>query len=78
MVLLFCSTMTTDALYVLYNHYLVAGHAARAATASVLYHGVTAFSVVAYIYDWRYILPVLAGSWVGTFVTVRYKKRLAL
>jgi len=48
--------------------------AALAATSGSAIHIIAAFTVISYMSDWRYIIPMVIGSWIGTYLIVRRDK----
>jgi hypothetical protein len=46
--------------------------AALAASVDTLLIGISSLIVLAYVNDWRLLAADLAGSWLGTWFTVRY------
>lgn len=74
---LFVMYMLIDGLYAIYTVWLVAHHAARAASAGAVMYVVIAFGTISYVSSYWYVIPIFAGSWVGTFVTVSVQRRRA-
>ena len=72
--LVFIFYIFTDILYVLYTRYILHSRAlATANTAAVLY-GLFAFGTIQYVENHLYIIPVILGSWIGSYLTVKYVK----
>jgi uncharacterized membrane protein YhaH (DUF805 family) len=66
----FGCTAVTDAAYVLFSAALQARSRWAAANWSGCWYLLSAFAVVSYTQNWRYVLFAAAGSWIGAFVTV--------
>jgi hypothetical protein len=70
----FLATMCIDALYALYTIRLTERKALQSATFGTMIHLFTAFTVISYTKNYWYILPLLAGSFLGTYITVKFSK----
>lgn len=78
-VLVFLAYAAIDGFYAKYTLDVVAHKPFAAATIGSLMHFLLAFGVLSYTENWLYLFPLAAGSWVGTFITVkRAKVRAAL
>jgi hypothetical protein len=64
-----------DAMYARYTIQVVEARAAHAATTGALMHILMAFGVLSYVQNVLYVVPIVIGSWVGTYVTVRRGSR---
>lgn len=63
-----------DWLYAKYTLHVVALKPASAASIGALMHFLLAFGVVSYTQNWLYVLPLVVGSRVGTYVVVHWEK----
>lgn len=72
--LVFLSTATVDALFVIYTRSVINNSAFKAATVGSSIHLLNAFAVISYTQDWRFIFAVALGSWTGTYLCSRYLK----
>jgi hypothetical protein len=70
----FFATMCIDALYALYTIRLTERKALQSAVFGTMIHLFTAFTVISYTKNYWYILPLLIGSFAGTYFTVRFSK----
>lgn len=70
----FLATLSIDALYALYTIRLVEKKALQAATFGSLIHVLTAFTVISYTQNYFYLIPLLLGSFVGTYLVVKHSK----
>jgi presenilin-like A22 family membrane protease len=70
----FLATMCIDALHALYTIRLTERKALQSATFGTMIHLFTAFTVISYTKNYWYILPLLAGSFLGTYITVKFSK----
>jgi uncharacterized protein YneF (UPF0154 family) len=63
-----------DGLYVLYFKSVEKNLPARAATIGSIMYAINAYGVVSYSHDWRYVFFLIAGAWLGTYITVKWTK----
>jgi hypothetical protein len=70
----FLATMCIDALYALYTIRLTERRAIQSALFGTFIHLFTAFTVISYTKNSLYIIPLLMGSFVGTYLVVRFLK----
>jgi hypothetical protein len=74
-ILVFVVYIFIDALYSGYT-LSVAGHKPyAAATMGSLIYFFTALGVISYTQNYLYIIPIAAGSWIGTFAVVYNARR---
>lgn len=73
-VLLFFSNIADDVLAVLFVRRTAAGNAVQASLISGLLTILIAFSVVNYVENKLYLIPIVVGSMVGCYVAVRLDK----
>lgn len=71
----FISTLAVDALYALYVINVTKKAPFLAASYGTLIHILTAFAVISYTKNYWYIIPLAAGSFIGTYVVVKYNKQ---
>ncbi len=70
----FLATMCIDALYALYTLRLTQKKAFQSAFFGSLIHILTAFTVISYTKNYLYLIPLVIGSFVGTYLVVKYSK----
>jgi uncharacterized membrane protein len=70
----FAATLVTDALWALYMVHVSKKSPFRAAGYGSLIHILSAFTVISYTKDTLYIIPLVIGSFLGTYLTVKYVK----
>jgi hypothetical protein len=61
------STATTDAVYVLFNAAVSERRRIRAASWSSIWYLLSAFAVISYTQNARYVVFAATGSWIGAF-----------
>lgn len=61
-----------DFFYALYYIFVAKKKAVLAASTAVLMYLISSMSVVYYLKDFRYMWGILAGSFIGTYVAVKY------
>ncbi|MCK9351221.1 MAG: hypothetical protein WCT49_01585 [Candidatus Paceibacterota bacterium] len=72
--LIFFAYVFVDGLYAYYTLKVVDLNEYRSATSGAVIHLVLAFGVLNYINNFLYIVPLVLGSWVGTFFLVRSER----
>lgn len=72
---IFVAYFVIDILYVYYTLYVTHLRAVAAANTSFLIYLIAAIGVINYVSDYLYIIPLVAGAWLGTYVTVEWEKR---
>ena len=70
----FFAYIFVDGLYAYYTLAVVKRSAVSAATTGAAMHFLLALGVISYIRNYWYILPLALGSWIGTFLVVKYVK----
>ena len=70
----FFATMCVDALYALYTLRLTQKKAFQSAMFGSLIHILTAFTVISYTKNYLYLIPLVIGSFVGTYLVIKYSK----
>lgn len=71
---IFLAYMAIDALYVSYTYSIMKKKPASAATMGAVMYFLMAFGVINYVNNFLYVIPLVAGSWLGTYIVVRYEK----
>jgi uncharacterized membrane protein YfcA len=72
---IFLAYGSIDWLMTLYTLGVVSGKRLRSANAGTLIYALTSFGVITYVQDYRYIIPMLLGGWLGTYLSVWYEHR---
>ena len=72
--LVFATYVVIDVLYAAYIIAVGDRRAVRAAALSSVIYSLLAFDVVTYAKNVAYVVPLAAGAFVGTFITVRWKQ----
>jgi membrane protein YqaA with SNARE-associated domain len=75
-ILLFCLNIFDDILCVFFTRRTVAGKALQAAVLSGVLTFVVSISVVSYVENRWYLIPIIIGSSIGTFVAIKLDKHL--
>jgi hypothetical protein len=70
----FLATLCIDALYALYTICLTERKALQSAFFGTAIHLFTAFTVISYTKNYLYIIPLLVGSFAGTYLAVKFSK----
>ena len=70
----FIATLITDALWALYVIHTTKKSPLLAASYGSLIHILSAFTVISYTKNYFYLIPLVIGSFIGTYLTVKYKK----
>lgn len=71
----FVSYVVVDAMYAYYTFAIANRRAMRAATTGALMHFLLAVGVLSYVENILYLIPIAAGSWLGTFLVVSWQER---
>jgi hypothetical protein len=61
-----------DAMYAYYTLAITKKMPFTAASLGALMHFLIAFGVLNYVENYLYIIPIAIGSWIGTYLVVRY------
>ena len=72
--LVFATYVVIDVLYAAYIIAVGDRRAVRAAALSSVIYSLLAFGVVTYSENPAYVVPLAAGAFLGTFITVRWKQ----
>jgi hypothetical protein len=70
----FLATLVTDALWALYLIKVTERSPVLAASYGSLIHILTAFTVISYTKNSLYLIPLVIGSFIGTYLVVKYSK----
>ena len=70
----FFATLVTDALWALYMIKVTAKAPFLAASYGSLIHILTAFTVISYTKNYLYLIPLVIGSFIGTYLTVKFAR----
>ena len=68
----FVAYMVIDALYAYYTLAVTRKQPVVAASVGSLMHFLIAFGVLNYVQNYLYVVPLAVGSWIGTYVVVRF------
>lgn len=71
-ILIFCIYAVIDWLYVKYTLAVTEHRAVLAASYGLLMHLIAAVGVISYTENHWLILPLALGSWVGTYLSIRF------
>ncbi len=72
--IVFISYTLVDGMYAYYTLVVTEKRPVKAATVGALMHFLIAFGVLSYVQNYLYIIPLALGSWIGTYVVVRFYK----
>lgn len=73
-IILFITYTIIDMLYAAYIIYVNQAKAVKAATCSMIIYSLLAFGVISYSKNTLYLIPLATGAWLGTYLTVKFKK----
>jgi uncharacterized membrane protein YfcA len=71
-VLLFFTYVAFDFLYAIYYIFVSKKQAVYAATTAVVMYLLSAFATVTYLKSFYYVISIVLGSFVGTYIAVKY------
>ncbi len=71
----FFAYVLVDGLYAYYTITVVKREAVKAATTGAAMHFLLALGVLSYVKNYFYVIPLAMGSWLGTFLVVRYLQK---
>lgn len=66
----FLAYVLVDGMYAYYTLAVAEKKPFQSATVGALMHFLLAVGVLSYVQNYLYILPLAAGSWVGTYIVV--------
>ena len=64
------STALTDAVYVIFNAAVAQRRRLQAATWSSIWYLLSAFAVISYTRNWKYVCFAALGSWIGAYFSM--------
>jgi hypothetical protein len=64
-----------DWLYTEYTIAIVELRKLKAANIGAFMYMLLAYGVVNYVGDWRYVIPMMIGSWLGIYLSIWRKER---
>jgi ABC-type Mn2+/Zn2+ transport system permease subunit len=70
---IFLAYFFTGILYAVFVNYINKGLAVKSATCSVIISLIMSLGIIQYTTNPWYLIPLLIGSWLGTYVAVRFK-----
>lgn len=73
--LVFIVYVVVDGMYAYYTLAVTEKRAFKSATTGALMHFLIAFGVLSYVENYLYVLPLVLGSWVGTYLVVSCSAR---
>jgi hypothetical protein len=68
----FIAYVMIDAMYAYYTITVTKKRPFAAASVGALMHFLIALGVLNYVQNYLYVLPLALGSWIGTYLIVRY------
>lgn len=71
----FCATIVTDAVFVMFTAAVASRHRFRAANWSAVWYLLAAVSVISYTSNAVYVVFAAAGSWIGAYVSMTWLHR---
>ena len=71
--LIFLAYCSIDWLWTIYTISIIARRGIRAANVGIGIYLLSAFGVLNYVEDWRYLIPLAIGSWFGTYLSVKHE-----
>lgn len=72
--IIFITYVIIDILYALYVIYVGKKNALISASISAVMYTFIAYGVVNYSKNPYYIIPLIIGAWLGTYIVVKFKK----
>jgi len=72
--LIFFGYAIIDWLMTIYTLSVVSKKKLKAANAGTTVYLLTSFGVINYVEDYRYIVPLLVGGWLGTYLSVWHEE----
>jgi uncharacterized membrane protein YfcA len=74
-VVVFLVYVVIDVLYCAYVVEVSRANAMRAATISSILYALLSYGVIQYSHNIWYLVPLVLGAWIGTYLTVRLHPR---
>jgi len=75
--LIFIAYFFADALYAYYTLSVLSLKPYTSATVGALMYFLLAFGIINYVNNYLYLIPLVLGSWLGTFIVVSVKKHFS-
>lgn len=72
---IFAAYLSIDWLYTLYTLYIVAHRKFAAANVGLVLYILSAYGVINFVGDWRYVAPMCVGGWFGTYLSLWYEEK---
>ncbi|KKL55562.1 hypothetical protein LCGC14_2254180 [marine sediment metagenome] len=72
----FVAYLMIDWLFTEYTLAIVELKKVKAANVGALIYLLGAYGVVNYVGDWRYVIPMCIGGWLGTYISVWMKEKI--
>lgn len=69
-VLVFVAYILIDGMYAYYTIMVTRKRPVVSATTGALMHFLIAFGVLSYVDNYLYLIPLVLGSWIGTYLVV--------
>ena len=69
--------LIVDGLYAKYTLEVVRLKPYMSASIGAMMHFILAFGVISYTGNWLYVFPLAVGSWIGTYLVVKFEKNKA-
>ncbi len=76
-IIIFITYVMIDILYALYVIFVANGKAFLSALVSSGIYGPIAFGVVTFSKNFLYLIPLVAGAFIGTYIVVKFKKKIS-
>jgi hypothetical protein len=70
--IIFFTYMLIDAMYAYYTIEVTKKKPFNAASVGAIMHFMIAFGVLSYVENYLYVFPLALGSFVGTYITIKY------
>ncbi len=71
-ILLFFGFIAYDFIYAIYYIFVSKKKAFMASNAAVALYLIGSFSTIAYLGNYLYLVPIVLGSYIGTYIAVKY------
>lgn len=70
--IVFVAYLIVDAMYAYYTIAVIRKKPFASASVGALMHFLIAFGVLNYVQNYLYVVPLALGSWIGTYLVVKY------
>ena len=71
--IVFTAYLLVDAMYAYYTLSVTKKKPFISASIAALMHFLIAFGVLNYVQNYLYVIPIALGSWIGTYLVVKYE-----